>query len=85
MPFPEAQRMDGTVLGELLGEHKTDSHVCVMRELQRLPGRGKPRQREGSCLLTRAWAGTRAARLPLPCPLRLPGQAAESPLVRGNL
>nr|XP_041572222.1 translation initiation factor IF-2-like [Taeniopygia guttata] len=45
-----AQRMDETVLGELLGEHKTDSHVCVMRELQRLPGTGKPRQGKGSCL-----------------------------------
>lgn len=77
--------MDETVLGELLGERKTDSHVCGMRELQRLPGTGKPRQRKGSCLLTRGWAGTRAARLPLPCPLRPPAQAAESPLVRGNL
>lgn len=62
-----------------------DSHVCVVRELQRLPGRGKPRQREGSCLLTRGRAGTRAARLPLPCPLGPAGQAAESPLVQGNL
>lgn len=40
LPFPEAQRVDRSVLGELLGEHRMDSHICVMRELQRLPGRG---------------------------------------------
>lgn len=83
LPFPGAQLVDKTVLGELLGEHEMDSPVCVMRELRRLPGRGKSRQREGSCPLTRDRAG--AARLPVPCPLRPPGQAAKSLLLQGNL
>lgn len=62
--------------GKLLGEGKMDSHVCVMWRAA-VAARERETEAEGGELLVNQGgigrAGTRAARLPLPCPLGPPG------------
>lgn len=62
-----------------------DSHVCVIRAAAVAAGE---RETKAELLVNQGSTGraeTWAAGLPLPCPLGPPGQAAELPLVLGNL
>ena len=62
--------------GKLLGEGKMDSHVCVIQRAA-VTARERETEAEGGELLVNQGvigrAETRAAQLPLPCPLGPPG------------